>query len=51
MDAPKDILLTEVRLDKLAKYQREKRKYEKSNEDYWQTEIFKKRRPDNVTHA
>ena len=44
MDAPKDILLTEVRLEKLAKYQRQNRTYEKANEDYWQIEIFKKRR-------
>ena len=35
-DASKDILLTESRVEKLTPYKREKRKYEKHDDDYWE---------------
>lgn len=43
LDPPKEIIVTEARLNQLAKYKREKRKYEKKSDDYWQNEIYTKR--------
>ena len=34
-DAPREIILAEARLERLAKYNREKRTYIKQNEAYW----------------
>ena len=42
-DAPMEVLLTEGRLEKLCKYEREKRDYEKVSMDYWEKDIFDKR--------
>ena len=38
-DAPKDVILTESRLEKLAAYKRQKRPYTKHNEEYWDSGI------------
>ena len=43
MDAPRDILLTEARVEKLASYMREKRDYHKKDTEYWEKVIFEKR--------
>ena len=41
-DAPREILLAETRLEKLSKFNRPKRQYEKDTE-YWEKTIFEKR--------
>ena len=43
-DAAREVLLTEARLVQLAPYAREKRKYTKTDTDYWEKEILDKRR-------
>lgn len=43
-DAPKEILLTEARLNKLSQsHIRAKRSYRKRNKNYWESEIYAKR--------
>ena len=44
LDATKEILLTEARLDSLVDFRREKRDYKKTDDEYWSEEIFTKRR-------
>lgn len=43
-DAPKDVLLASKRLQITGQQEREKRRYNKSNADYWSTEILETRR-------
>ena len=43
-DAPKEVLLTEVRQHTLRMYAREKRRYQKSANDYWERDILSQRR-------
>ncbi len=42
LDGPRDILLTEERLEKLAQYERTKRSYNKVNTEYWEEDIIQK---------
>ncbi len=44
LDAPRDVLLTEARLKSLAEYEREKRQYTQKDKNYWEREIYLKRR-------
>ena len=39
-DLTREILLTESRLEALEEYKREKRKYSKSDDSYWTSDIF-----------
>uniref|UniRef100_A0A1X7USZ2 Uncharacterized protein n=1 Tax=Amphimedon queenslandica TaxID=400682 RepID=A0A1X7USZ2_AMPQE len=43
MDAPKEVLITEARIDQLSTNQRQKREYRKRNTSYWSNEIYLKR--------
>ena len=43
-DAPKDVIETEGRIEKLSQTKRVKRKYDKINTDYWKSQISNKRR-------
>ena len=47
MNAPKEDIMTEARLQQLASSKREKRKYIKRNESYWCEDIFTKRQKIN----
>ncbi len=44
LDATKEILLTEARLDSLVDFRREKQEDKKTDDEYWSEEIFTKRR-------
>ncbi len=46
-DAPRDVLLTEARLQALSEYERQKRPYTLKDKNYWENEIYVKRRRNN----
>ncbi len=50
LDGPRNILLMEEKLEKLAQYKRTKRSYNKVNTEYWEEDIYRKRkRTDEAT--
>ncbi len=48
-DPPKEILVTEYRLQTLAPFARQKRSYTKTDNQYWEKDIFSKRANNNST--
>lgn len=44
LNASREVIVTEARFDALSPYEREKRKYDKVDEQYWKEGIFKIRR-------
>ena len=44
LDGAKEIVLADARLETLRDYAREKRPYNKTNSDYWEKDIYEKRK-------